>query len=80
MKTFLRILSFANDLLPRLVLFFTYSILGIIFGAFNIVLVIPMLQVLFNQTGNVINIEPVPDFSFSSDYLIKVFNHYFLTI
>jgi len=80
MKTFLRILSFANDLVPRLVLFFTYSILGIIFGAFNIVLVIPMLQVLFNQTGNVINVEPVPDFSFSSDYLIKVFNHYFLTI
>ena len=80
MKTFLRILSFANDLVPRLVLFFSYSILGIIFGAFNIVLVIPMLQVLFNQTGNVINVEPVPDFSFSSDYLIKVFNHYFLTI
>src|SRR5258706_13812389 len=80
MKTFVRILSFANNLTSRLVLFFGYSILGIIFGAFNIVLVIPMLQVLFKQTGNVINVQPLPDFSFSSDYLVNVFNHYFLTI
>jgi subfamily B ATP-binding cassette protein MsbA len=80
MKTFFRVLSFANALPSRLVLFFTYSILGIIFGAFNIVLVIPMLKVLFNQTGNDVNVPPLPDFSFSSDYLINSFNHYFLTI
>jgi subfamily B ATP-binding cassette protein MsbA len=80
MKTFLRILSFANDLVPRLVLFFTYSILGIIFGAFNIVLVIPMLKVLFKQTGNDINVPTLPDFSLTSDYLINSFNHYFLRI
>src|SRR5882672_11284501 len=80
MKTFFRILSFANKLTPRLVLFFAYSILGIIFGAFNIVLVILMLKVLFKQTGNEIKIPPLPDFSFSSDYLINSFNHYFLAI
>src|SRR3981189_1548521 len=80
MKTFLRVLYYANALPSRLVLFFTYSILGIIFGAFNIVLVIPMLKVLFNQTGHVVNVPPLPDFSFSSDYLINSFNHYFLTI
>jgi len=33
--------------------FFLYSILGIIFGAFNIVLVSPMLQVLFDRTQKV---------------------------
>jgi len=34
-------------------LVFLYSVLGIIFGAFNIVLVIPMLQVLFEQGSNI---------------------------
>ncbi len=80
MKTFFRILSFANSLNARLVLFFTYSILGIIFGAFNIVLVIPMLQVLFEQGSKVIVVPALPDFSFSSDYLVKMFNHFFLAV
>lgn len=60
-------------------MFFLFSILGIIFGAFNIVLVIPMLQVLFSRNIN----DPVPvlpDFSLSSDYVVGVFNHYFRLI
>ena len=80
MKTFFRILSFANSLTSRMVLFFSYSILGIIFGAFNIVLVIPMLQVLFEQGKKAVVVPALPDFSVSSGYLIGVFNHYFLTI
>ncbi|HRI79368.1 MAG TPA: ABC transporter ATP-binding protein [Cyclobacteriaceae bacterium] len=80
MKTFLRILSYANKLQSRLVLFFVYSILGIIFGAFNIVLVIPMLKVLFKQGTGVVEVPVIPGFSFSSQYIIDVFNHYFLTI
>ncbi len=65
--------------MPRLIWFFIFSVLGIIFGAFNIVLVIPMLQVLFSRNIN----EPIPalpDFSISSDYLVGVFNHYFRQI
>jgi len=80
MKTFLRILSFANQLPSRLTFFFIYSILGIIFGAFNIVLVIPMLEVLFKQGSKVVQVPPLPDFALTTDYLIKVFNHYFLSI
>lgn len=79
MNTFLRVLSYANKVGSRLFFFFFYSILGIIFGAFNIVLVIPMLKVLFNQ-GNNVTAPPMPAFEISSDYLIGVFNHYFLTI
>lgn len=63
-----------------MVLFFVYSILGIIFGAFNIVLVIPMLKVLFKQGTGVVEVPVIPGFSFSSQYIIDVFNHYFLTI
>lgn len=79
MKTFLRILSFANQLTLRMVLFFFYSILGIIFGAFNIVLVIPMLQVLFKQ-GTVVDVPALPALSLSPNFLIQVFNHFFLGI
>lgn len=60
-------------------LFFFFSILGIIFGAFNIVLVIPMLQVLFSRNIND-PVPPLPDFHLSSDYVVGVFNHYFRLI
>src|SRR6186713_2561349 len=80
MNTFFRVLSYANKLNQRLVLFFAFSILGIIFGAFNIVLVMPMLDTLFNQTGSTTQAPPLPDFSLSVDYIVGVFNHYFLQI
>src|SRR6476660_7459815 len=80
MKIFLRILSYANNIGRRLSFFFLYSILGIIFGAFNIVLVIPMLTTLFKQSKGVINVPPMPELSFSTDYIIGAFYHYFLLI
>jgi ATP-binding cassette, subfamily B, bacterial MsbA len=80
MKVFFRILNYANRLPRRLAFFFLYTILGIIFGAFNIVLVMPMLNVLFKQTEKVIVIPALPAFEFSSDYVVGVFEHYFLGI
>lgn len=59
--------------------FFTYSILGIIFGAFNILLVIPMLNVLFDKT-NAAQIPEIPTFNFSVKYVEDLFNHYFLSV
>ncbi len=79
MKVFFRILSFANRLRVRLPLFFFYSILGIIFGAFNIVLVIPMLNVLFDKS-DAVAVPPLPSFSLSTDYVAGAFDHYFLLI
>ena len=80
MNVFRRMLSFANRLNLRLPLFFFYSILGIIFGAFNIVLVIPMLKVLFDKSGAEVLPPALPDFSLSTEWVTGVFNHYFLTI
>ncbi|MBX7125848.1 MAG: ABC transporter ATP-binding protein/permease, partial [Cyclobacteriaceae bacterium] len=80
MKIFLRILSYANQLNSRLAFFFFFSILGILFGAMNIVLVIPMLSQLFNANAAEMTPPPMPEFSFSSDYASKLFNHYFLTL
>ncbi len=80
MKIFLRILTYANTIARRLGFFFLYSILGIIFGAFNIVLVIPMLKTLFNQTKGVVDVPPLPSFELSTDYIIDAFTHYYLLI
>lgn len=80
MNVFRRILGYSNRLKLRLPLFFFYSILGIIFGAFNIVLVIPMLQVLFDRSTEAATIPPRPAFSLGSDYVIQLFDFYFRTI
>ena len=80
MKTFFRVLSYAPQLPSKLLFFFLYSILGIVFGAFNIVLVIPMLEVLFDQTGKIAAVPGMPAFSLTSDYVVALFNHYFLSI
>jgi subfamily B ATP-binding cassette protein MsbA len=80
MKIFFRILSYATKLRTRLVFFFLYSFLGVVFGAFNIVLIIPMLSVLFRQRNEQVEVPTIPEFAFSTDYLLGVFNHYFLNI
>lgn len=79
MKIFFRILLYANRLPRRLAFFFLYSILGIIFGALNIILVIPMLRVLFDRTSGAV-IPEIPDFELSIKYIETIFNHFFLTI
>lgn len=79
MNTFLRVLAYANKLKTRLVFFFFYSILGVIFGTFNIVLVMPMLDVLFNQTANA-TVPPMPPFELTVDFVKGAFNHTFIQI
>lgn len=44
------------------------------------ILVIPMLKVLFKSKVEAPVVPEIPDFSFSSDYVITFFNHYFLGI
>lgn len=80
MNTFFRVLSYATKLRSRLIFFFGYSILGIIFGAFNIVLVIPMLSALFKRIEKVNTVSAIPEFKISVDYVIDLFNYYFLWI
>lgn len=80
MRIFLRIISYARNIGQKLALFFLFSILGIIFGAFNIVLVMPMLKVLFKQGTTAAVVPDLPSFTLSADYVITVFNHFFLGI
>jgi subfamily B ATP-binding cassette protein MsbA len=80
MKIFLRILSYANSVGRRLTFFFIYSILGIIFATFNIVLVIPMLKTLFAQGDKSVKVPELPAFGLTTDYITGTFNHYYLLI
>ncbi|MEN9364105.1 MAG: Lipid export ATP-binding/permease protein MsbA [Bacteroidota bacterium] len=53
--------------------------LASLFGILNFTLLIPLLNVLFNQAGesNIHVYRNLPDFSFSPGYFSFLFNHYF---
>ena len=80
MSTLLRILTYSRRLVPRLSFFLLFMLLGVVFGAFNLVLIIPMLEVLFSSSAPSAVIPELPEFSLSSEYFLGVFNHYFLLI
>ena len=82
MKTYLRILSYATNLVPRLIQFLIFSVLGTIFSATNIALVVPLFGMLYqNRNNKAIEIPAnLPDFAFSVNYVVDVFNFYFLRV
>ena len=82
MKTFFRLFAFAAPVQKFAVPFFFTSILGVIFGLLNFTLLIPVFELLFNQTVELGNKSPVsaPDFEISLSYFKDVFYYYFQTI
>lgn len=82
MKTFLRLLSFASPIQKFAIPFFITSILGVIFGLLNFTLLIPVFELLFNQTNQVISKSPtiLPAFEFSLVYFKDIFYYHFETI
>ena len=80
MKTYLRLLSFARPVQQYALPFFIFSLLASIFGILNFTLLIPLLDVLFDQVGgNKMVSYQKPEASFSIDYLAQSFNYYFNT-
>ena len=75
MKTIIRLLSFARPYSrywPRYVLF---TFLGMIFGILNFALIKPLLDVVFDPEAMTV-VKQTPNFTFSVDYVIEIFNHY----
>mgnify|MGYP001794348710 CR=1 FL=1 len=79
MKTFFRILSFAQPLSKFAIPFFIFSILSTIFGVLNFTLLIPLLKVLFGETKGAIEVPPEPTFELTNafQFLFDYFNFYF---
>ncbi len=82
MKTYLRILSYAPNLVPRLIQFLIFSVLGTIFSVTNIALVVPLFGMLYkNRNSSDIAVpQNFPDFTPSVNYAVDLFNFYFLRI
>ncbi|MEK6479125.1 ABC transporter ATP-binding protein [Catalinimonas sp. 4WD22] len=78
MKTYLRILSFARpygEYIPQYLIFTTLSI---IFGLINFAMLIPLLDILFNEGGNYVQAElSRPEFALNFEYVKSVFYFYF---
>lgn len=80
MKIYLRILSYAQGHSRRLVKFFVFALLGVIFSAGYLALIMPMLKVLFNPGVNAVVPPPPGDFQFSTEFAEVFFKHHFIRI
>jgi subfamily B ATP-binding cassette protein MsbA len=79
MKTFFRLFSFASPIQKFAIPFFLLSILGVVFGLINFTLLIPVFELLFNQTGEkqIQTINVIPSFDLSITYFKNLFYYYF---
>ncbi|GIV37861.1 MAG: hypothetical protein KatS3mg032_2240 [Cyclobacteriaceae bacterium] len=79
MSIYFRILRFSPHLVPQLVKFFVFSFLGVVFSAAYLGLIMPMLEVLFNQAATGTLPAP-PEPSFSTAYFTAWFKYRFALI
>ena len=79
MKTYLRILNFARPFTSFLPVYVLYTVLGIAFGLLNFTLIIPLLDVLFNEAPKYAAESAVskPEFALTLEYGKALFNYYF---
>jgi ATP-binding cassette, subfamily B, bacterial MsbA len=79
LKTYLRLLSYAVSIRKYVFPYFSFSLLASLFGILNFTLLIPLLNVLFNQasTNQAALYRILPTFSLSPSYFSFLFNHYF---
>ncbi|RAJ03987.1 ATP-binding cassette, subfamily B, MsbA [Chitinophaga skermanii] len=78
MKTFRRFLTFATPLRHYLPEYIIYTIIGVVFGLVNFVMLIPILDSIFKQ-NNITVITPKPSFNWEDPvkYVSGTFDHYY---
>ncbi len=77
MNDFIRVLKYSSNLTARVIKFFIFSVVGTVFSALSLVVVIPMLNILFDKVKDMAT-PAVPEFSLSTDYVTGLFQHYFI--
>lgn len=77
MHTFKRLLAFAKPYSNYWPKYLVYTILGLVFGIVNFILIIPLLNVIFDQ-NNVQVVQSIPHFHFSASFFKDAF-YYYLT-
>ncbi len=79
MQTFFRIFGYARKLRIFVPQYIVFIILSVIFSAFNLAMLIPLLNVLFKLTPDVVFEKPT-EFEISTEYISNYFNYHFTTI
>ena len=80
MIEFLKILTLVKGYSKHAILNVFFNVLGMLFSAFSIILLIPIMEILFNQDGKVQKIlenKPITNF-FEKGYSLKEHGFYFL--
>ena len=77
MKTFQRILALAKPIYFYAFLYFISSFLSNLFNAVNLILLIPLLNLLFLPLEEIQGVTTFPEFSFKATYFVDLFSYYF---
>lgn len=78
MKTYLRLLSYAKPYAGFAVPYLIFAVLTVVFGIVNFTLLIPLLNILFNDVpADMVTTKPL--FHFGIAYFKDLFNFYFTT-
>jgi len=79
MKTYIRLIAYAKTVRKYILPYFGTSLFASLFGILNFTLLIPLLNVLFNQSSEalILKYQTLPSFELSPDYFTFLFNHYF---
>lgn len=82
MKRYLRIFTFAHNLGKFLPPYLLFMFLGVFLSVANLALIIPLLNVLFDQINpeSLNRLSAKPEFSFSLNWFVDTFNYYFIDI
>jgi len=82
MKTFFRLFAFASPVQKFAIPFFISSVLGIVFGLLNFTLLIPVFELLFDQSDKTTarTLTSAPSFDYSLSYFKDLFYYYFQSI
>ncbi len=79
MKVIKRLLKYATPLHHYLPEYILYTFLGVVFSLINFTMLIPILNILFGMAKGT-TVTEAPEFNFSIDYFIDLFNFYFTSI
>lgn len=82
MNIYLRILSYTRPLGKYLPFYVIFTLISVVFSAVNLVLLIPLLKILFEEIKPefIEKYSVYPEFSLSFDYFTHLFNYHFLQI
>jgi subfamily B ATP-binding cassette protein MsbA len=76
MKTYFRLIAFSKPYSAFVPEYVVTALLSVIFGALNFGLLVPLLNVLFGTMPASYS-PSLPEFSFSVNYFVEVFNYHF---